>query len=172
MGAECGDRMGSDCLSHSAGLPERCVKLLLIPLLVLPQASPLTSTCSLLFRRVTLPSVHKLPPSSALWLCLRAPFHIPAWRHWRHSWQTSGSFWLVAHRLWNVQSLKVCFTLLLPQGDLFSGVAGDCGPEQQAIYQRGQYVQISMSVSGHVTQAASSSSHVSILLWFLWSASD
>lgn len=30
VGAECGDRMGSDCLSHSAGLPERRVKLLLI----------------------------------------------------------------------------------------------------------------------------------------------
>lgn len=41
-----------------------------------------------------------------------------------------------------------------------------CGTEQLAIFQRGQCVRISTSVPGHVTQAATSSTHISILLWF------
>lgn len=38
--------------------------------------------------------------------------------------------------------------------------------EQLVIHQNGQRVLISASLSGHVTQAALSSTHISILLWF------
>lgn len=41
-----------------------------------------------------------------------------------------------------------------------------CGTKQLTIFQRGQCVRISASVPGHVTQAVSSSTHISILLWF------
>lgn len=161
MDAERGDKMGSECLRHTARLPGVGKLLLISKPPVLQQFSPLPHApshfCSPGF---TLPSVHKLLPSSALWLCLGGLFFFSYFCP--EALQT----FLTDFRQCLASGSSAMECALPPFSPKVTYALEYCGTEQLAIFQRGQCVRISTSVPGHVTQAATSSTHISILLWF------